>query len=343
MVKKIVRVLSLVVMLSTAMPLLHGMHRFKKGWSRVTSAFKGGFGRFGFKTSQWSKSFAKNSGFFKSFAKAHTFNSLSGITAAATLAYPMSSLEGQLLLQQVPQPRAQIEFTPTNIDAHENMKQSFIEYAKKNITTKNAAIANTIIYLIKKYPDAAVQLYPFVLLNCKQVNPMLQKAVGAQCLVAPKVKKEEKPQQTTPVTKTDAEEDGGFITVGNMFQYGLLPVLDIDIPHATDKDNKRVNLWDITEENMVNLVEIVDGKCGFKSVDKWPKAIASEIATDTLLWGAGKAVEDLTGYSLACPPFKNDNSWNVDNRMCRLTTGFIKHGIVKPWMRSHIVEPVIGK
>lgn len=347
MIKKILRSLSLLVALSAAMPPLHGMHRFKEGWGRFAATFKGGFGRFGFKANQWSHGFAQNSQFFRAFARANTFNRLSGLTAAAFFAYPISS--NNRFGQQRPQyqiSRAQpvrIEFTPSNIDAYASSKQPFIEYAKKNITTKNALIVNTIIYLIKKYPDAARELYPLVLQNCTQVNPALQKAVGAQCFVASTIKPiQVKKVDPENVTKKGSEEDDGLFTVGNIVHYGLWPIVDIDIPHAIDKDKNRVNMWDITEQNVDQLVELVDGKMGFKPVEKWPKAIASEIATDVILHYAGKGVEHVTGCSLACPAFKNDNSWNADNRMCRLTQWLIKYGIARPLVRSYIVDPVIG-
>lgn len=332
--KKILRIISLMAVLSTAMPPLHGMQRLKKGWNRFAATLKGGFGRFGFKTNPWAKNF-QSSSFFNAFGNANRLNRLSGLTAAAAFFSPLAPHEKELLGQaSQPQP-ARIEFTPANIDMYLHMKKSFIEYAKKNITTKNMAIIKGIIHLVQKYPDAAMQLYPYVLSNCADVHVSLQKAVGMQCAV-PTPKKAE-----STIANEDAQES--WVTMDNVLQYGVMPILDIDMAHARDKKGKRVELWNVTQKN-VDQLTLVDGKFQLKPIEKWPKAIASGIATEWIYGYASKKVTDFTGDEWCkCPEFKNDNSWNVGNRACRFTKWVAAESLAKPLIRSYIVEPIIGE
>ena len=301
MVKRFVRGLSLILVFSTVMPPLYGMGRLKKAWSRFASSVKTGFSRFGF-TGQWSNGFAKNSRLFSTFSQANRFSRLGGLTAAATLVAPLNT-----------QPSAQtrrIEFSPAHIDAYGHVfKQKFIDLAKAHITTKDRNIINAIVHLLKKYPDVAQQLFPLVMQQCAQVDPAIQQAVGAQCLIATT-----QPQKSIVNDALKTAKD--FITPSNAMQYIALPLVD--------------------EQHLLQT-----GELQLIPEHKMATAIASYALTDLLVWRVGQVATDVTGYSFGCPEYK-DGQWNFGYYGCHAGKFVGKNMIVRPLVKSVLVDPLLG-
>lgn len=156
-----------------------------------------------------------------------------------------------------------VRFSKESIDARPDLKQKFIQYAQLHITAQDQPTVDALVYLFQKYPDAARQVYPFILQNCQRISPRIQKVVGISAVT--------QPQRSSLINTADTiKKVQELMTPSNVIQYGILPAIDLENGGLSD-----------------NIVP----------------SIASAITTDLMLHTAEQYIPTSVKKMVECPVF----------------------------------------